>query len=55
MSGPLAFVRGTNNGHFEPVVAGSPTAVDDNFLAVLSLQGSVWRISRLIWVKKAKA
>jgi len=52
VSGRLAFVRGTNKGYLDPISGGPATAVNDNFVAILSSQGSAWRVSRLIWVKR---
>jgi len=51
ISGRLAFVRGTNKGHLDPISGGPATAVNDNFVVILSFQDSAWRVSRLIWVK----
>lgn len=43
------FVRGLTQGMLSPAAGGDPKVVDDKFIAVLSCERAVWRVSRLMW------
>jgi len=49
LSGTLAFARGRTRGTLKPLKGGSPTAIDDRFLAVFHCDEGQWRIARLMW------
>ena len=53
--GGLGFARGFTKGTLTPLGGGTPTLVDDKFVALVRCEAGVWRVSHLMWSPRSKA